>query len=94
MRNDENAGVTVPVVARVHDLHRRLLRAAMRDPIEVADLAIDGDDLRRAGIRPGPEFAILFGKLLADVLDDPSRNTTEWLTARVATLRPSPADGN
>ena len=93
-RNPENAGITIPVVARVHDLHRRLLRAAMRDPIEVADLAIDGDDLRQAGIRPGPQFGVLFGKLLEEVLEDPSRNTREWLTARVTSLRESLPGGN
>ncbi len=88
-RARDGSGPTTPIVSRVHDLHRRLLRAAMRDPIEVADLAIDGDDLRQAGIRPGPEFGVLFGKLLDDVLEDPARNTRDWLVSRVSSLRAS-----
>src|SRR6185436_3248459 len=90
-RARDGAGPTIPIVARVHDLHRRILRAAMRDPIEVADLAIDGDDLRQAGVRPGPEFGVLFARLLDDVLEDPTRNTREWLISRVSSMRVSSA---
>ena len=92
-RTPDNTGITVPAVARVHEVHRRVLRAALHEPIEVADLAIDGDDLRQAGIRPGPEYGVLFGKLLEDVLEDPARNSREWLMARVTSLRDSSAGG-
>ncbi len=81
----------VPDVGRVRDLHRRLLRAAFREPVEIADLVIDGDDLRQSGVRPGPEYGVLLARLLEDVLDDPARNTREWLLARVSSLRTSPA---
>jgi tRNA nucleotidyltransferase (CCA-adding enzyme) len=78
-----------PAPTRVRDLHRRLLRSAFRDPIQVADLAIDGDDLRHVGIRPGPLTGVMLGRLLEDVLDDPARNSREWLLARVASTLPA-----
>jgi hypothetical protein len=56
-----------------------MLRVAFRDPIDLGSLAIDGDDLRRAGIPAGPGLGKILQALLAAVLEDPSRNTTEWL---------------
>jgi hypothetical protein len=53
------------------------------DPIEVADLAVTGDDLRRAGIPAGPIYAKILHALLELVLEDPARNTPEALLADV-----------
>jgi tRNA nucleotidyltransferase (CCA-adding enzyme) len=64
---------------RLHSLYRRMLDTARRDAIEIADLAIDGDDLRRAGIPPGPVIGKILQALLDQVLNDPSRNTQDWL---------------
>jgi tRNA nucleotidyltransferase (CCA-adding enzyme) len=60
-------------------LYRRMLRSALRDPLTVADLAVDGDDLRRSGIAPGPVLGKILQRLLDAVLEDPSRNATDWL---------------
>ena len=60
-------------------LYRRMLISARRDPIEIADLAIDGDDLRIAGIPAGPLVGKILQSLLAAVLVDPSRNERDWL---------------
>jgi tRNA nucleotidyltransferase (CCA-adding enzyme) len=60
-------------------LYRRMLISARRDPIEIADLAIDGDDLRMAGIPAGPWVGKILHTLLDGVLDDPSRNERDWL---------------
>ncbi|HEX4574314.1 MAG TPA: hypothetical protein VH158_04235 [Gemmatimonadales bacterium] len=54
-----------------------------RDPLSVKDLAVDGNDLIAAGVRPGPEVGETLTRLLAEVLDDPSRNTKAALLARV-----------
>lgn len=62
-------------------LHRRVLRIAFRDAIEVGDLAIDGDDLRRLGVKPGPLFGQLLNEMLEAVLVDPARNTVSELSA-------------
>ena len=64
---------------RLGSLYRRMLRSARTDPIEIADLTIDGDDLRRAGIPPGPLLGKILKALLEAVLEDPSRNTRDWL---------------
>jgi tRNA nucleotidyltransferase (CCA-adding enzyme) len=58
------------------------IRAA-KDPLTVKDLAVKGDDLLAAGVRPGPEVGQTLERLLADVLEDPTRNTREYLLSRV-----------
>src|SRR2546429_4770293 len=58
------------------------IRAA-KDPLTLKDLAVTGDDLIAAGVRPGPEVGETLARLLAEVLDDPTRNTREQLLARV-----------
>ncbi|MHB1192533.1 MAG: CCA tRNA nucleotidyltransferase [Longimicrobiales bacterium] len=59
---------------------------AAKPPLEVGDLAVDGRDLIRLGLRPGPKFSEIFGALLEWVLDDPSRNEREHLLERAARL--------
>src|SRR5262245_12094874 len=65
--------------SRVQSLYRRMLRSAFRDPLTISDLAIDGEDLQREGIRPGPLLGKILNALLERVLEDPSRNTADWL---------------
>jgi tRNA nucleotidyltransferase (CCA-adding enzyme) len=62
------------------------IRAA-GDPLTVGALAVNGDDLLAAGVRPGPDVGEVLHRLLSDVLDDPARNTREELLARVAERR-------
>ena len=80
------AGMAAPSDAAVRSLHRRMRRSLYRDPIEVADLQVGGDDLRRAGIRAGPIYAKILHALLDLVLADPARNTPEALLAEVPRL--------
>jgi tRNA nucleotidyltransferase (CCA-adding enzyme) len=68
-----------PSAAAGRALYRRMLRVAFRDPIDLGSLAVDGDDLRRAGIPAGPRLGKILQALLAAVLEEPGRNTTEWL---------------
>ncbi len=58
------------------------IRAA-KDPLAVKDLALKGDDLLAAGVRPGPEVGDTLERLLAEVLEDPTRNTRDYLLSRV-----------
>ncbi len=58
------------------------IRAA-RDPLTLKDLAVTGDDLIAAGVRPGPDVGEALQRLLAEVLEDPSRNTRAYLLSRV-----------
>ncbi len=59
------------------------IRAA-KDPLTLKDLAVNGNDLIAAGVRPGPDVGETLDRLLADVLDDPTRNTRAQLLARVS----------
>ena len=79
----------------IRTLYRRMMRAVFDQPVDIGALAIDGDDLRRAGIRPGPGLGKILQALLDAVIDDPSRNATDWLLQEAKRLNGSalPADG-
>jgi len=53
------------------------------EPLSLQHLAVKGDDLIEAGVRPGPDVGETLQRLLDEVLDDPSRNTREYLLSRV-----------
>jgi tRNA nucleotidyltransferase/poly(A) polymerase len=76
---EREAGEAAPPPARVRSVYRRAVRIAYRDPIEVGDLAVDGDDLRDAGIPPGPGLGKILHALLELVLEDPTVNRRERL---------------
>lgn len=73
-----------PVPAHFRRLYARAARVAWRDPVELADLAIDGEDLRQLGVPAGPELGRTLRRLLDAVVEDPSCNTRAALLARVA----------
>jgi tRNA nucleotidyltransferase (CCA-adding enzyme) len=79
-------GEAAPSVRSVRALHRRLVRSAFGDPVELRDLALDGDDLRRAGIPAGPGLGKILHRLLDEVLEDPALNRPDLLLARAARL--------
>ncbi|MFI5230103.1 MAG: CCA tRNA nucleotidyltransferase, partial [Gemmatimonadales bacterium] len=54
------AGERAPAARAVRAMYRRMLASAFRDAVDLGALAIDGDDLRQAGIAPGPAL----GKIL------------------------------
>jgi tRNA nucleotidyltransferase (CCA-adding enzyme) len=80
------AGLFAPSKAAVRSLHRRMRRSMFRDPIEVADLRIGGDELRSAGIPAGPIYAKILRALLEQVLEDPARNAPDALLAEVPAI--------
>lgn len=55
----------------------RILRE--RQAVTLKDLAVDGNDLIRAGIPAGPVIGKILGEALNDVLDDQSLNTREHI---------------
>jgi len=68
--------------ARVRSLYRRALRVAYRDPVDVADLAVDGDDLlREGGVPRGPALGVALRRLRDAVVEDPRHNDRETLLA-------------
>ena len=58
------------------------IRAA-NPPLALKDLAVKGDDLIAAGVRPGPDVGHALARLLEEVLEDPARNTKSYLLSRV-----------
>lgn len=52
-------------------------------PLTLKDLSVKGDDLIAAGVRPGPAVGEKLARLLDEVLEDPTRNTKEYLLSRV-----------
>ena len=55
-------------------------------PLSVGDLALDGNDLKRLGLSPGPEYARILDALLDRVLHDPSLNQLQTLERLVPAL--------
>ncbi|HTR21776.1 MAG TPA: CCA tRNA nucleotidyltransferase [Gemmatimonadales bacterium] len=68
-------------VSRLPDVVQAI-RAA-HDPLTLKELAVTGEDLISAGVRAGPDVGEALHRLLDQVLEDPSRNTREYLLARV-----------
>lgn len=77
-------GIAAPSANAVASAYRRAMRIAFRDPVEIGDLAVDGDDLLAAGVPAGPGMKTALGQLLDFVLEDPARNTRDALLARAA----------
>jgi hypothetical protein len=60
---------------------------AMRDPITVGMLKLDGARLMEVtSMKPGPRIGWILHALLEEVLDDPTKNTEEYLEKRVGGL--------
>ena len=74
-------GAPAPGATAVRGLYRRAARSAFRDAVDLADLAVDGDDLISAGITPGRQLGEILRDLLTVVLADPAQNTRAQLLA-------------
>ncbi|MDP2647947.1 MAG: HD domain-containing protein [Candidatus Yanofskybacteria bacterium] len=57
------------------------------DPISVKMLKVDGKNIMEIlKIEPGPKIGLILNSLLAEVLDDPNKNTKEYLQQRIHEL--------
>lgn len=63
-----------------------MIDEAMRDPITVGMLKIDGARLIEMGEKPSPKFGWVLHALLEEVLDEPTKNTEETLEKRAREL--------
>ncbi len=66
--------------------YQAMIEQAMRDPISVGMLKIDGRRLIEMGEKPGPRMGWALHALLEEVLEDPRKNTEEYLEARAKEL--------
>lgn len=83
---EREIGWPAPSRTRVESVYRRAIRIAYRDPVEVSDLAVDGNDLLRIGIT-GKRLGYILRTLLQYVLQDPARNTPDELLRHAGGLR-------
>jgi tRNA nucleotidyltransferase (CCA-adding enzyme) len=75
---EREAGKPAPTRVRMESVYRRAVRIAYHDPVELADLAVNGEDLLALGIR-GKQLGEVLRMLLSTVIEDPSRNRRDEL---------------
>lgn len=66
--------------------YQAMIEQAMRDPISVGMLKIDGRKIMEMGEKPGPRIGWALHALLEEVLEDPSKNTEEYLETKTREL--------
>ncbi len=67
--------------------YKAMVEEALRDPISVTMLKTDGTRLmERFHAKPGPRIGWTLNALLEEVLEDPSRNTQEYLDEKTEAL--------
>ncbi|MCR5358065.1 MAG: CCA tRNA nucleotidyltransferase [Lachnospiraceae bacterium] len=68
----------------IDDFERMYLRIKERgDCLSIKELAVTGNDLIKAGVKPGPGLGEMLEMLFEDVLDVPEHNTAEYLMEKV-----------
>ena len=64
-----------------------MIEECLRDPISVGQLKIDGNYLMNTlHVKPGPRMGWMLHALLEEVLENPDKNTEEYLSGRVTEL--------
>ncbi|MDQ3098730.1 MAG: HDIG domain-containing protein [bacterium] len=77
------SGTKDPEGWRLKDFKKRI-ETLLMPTFTVKDLAIDGRDVMRIlNISPGPKIGEVLNQLFEEVLDDPGKNTKEYLEKRV-----------
>lgn len=67
--------------------YKAMVEEALRDPISVAMLKTDGEKImEKFHMKPGPRLGWLLNALLEEVLEDPAKNTEEYLDGKSASL--------
>lgn len=72
--------------------YHAMIDEALRSPLAVDMLKLDGTRLIEMGQKPGPKFGYALHALLEEVLDEPTKNNTEYLEERVKELLALPLD--
>lgn len=67
--------------------YKAMVEQALRDPLSVKMLAIDGTFImQKFNVPPGPKIGWVLNALLDEILDNPSDNTKEYLEKRATDL--------
>lgn len=68
-----------------------MIEKVKADPIDTRMLKLDGTDVMRLGaLEPGPKVGKILAVLLEEVLDDPLKNSENYLTKRIGELNGLP----
>jgi tRNA nucleotidyltransferase (CCA-adding enzyme) len=68
-----------------------MIEECLRDPISVSQLKVDGNYLmKELSVKPGPRMGWMLHALLEEVLEDPEKNTIEYLSHRVSEFEQLP----
>jgi tRNA nucleotidyltransferase (CCA-adding enzyme) len=71
--------------------YKSMVEEALRDPISVAMLKIDGKKIMEVGNIPaGPKIGLVLNALMEEVLEDPKLNTAEYLEKKTLALLAMP----
>ncbi len=67
--------------------YQSMIEEVMRDPVSVGMLKIDGNGIMETlKCQPGPKIGFILNALLQEVLDNPGKNTEEYMQKRVMEL--------
>lgn len=67
--------------------YKSMVEEALHSPVSVAMLEIDGNTIIKVlGIEPGPKIGYILHALLEEVLEEPSKNTSEYLESTAKKL--------
>ena len=88
VREADRIGSGVPKAEPYKLRHLKyIIEKVSKDPISVKMLAVDGKEVMDVlGIAPGPKIGQILDTLLGHVLDDPSKNTAEFLRGEIKVL--------
>lgn len=72
---------------RLEEFKERIIDVQKHTP-SVNDLVVDGNDIMQIlGISPGPKIGEILKKLFEEILEDPTKNTREYLLKRILSFR-------
>lgn len=88
VRIAERKGSGVPKAEPYRLRHLQyMIEKVQKDPLTVGMLEVSGDEvMKELGIEPGPRVGLILNALLEEVLDDPEKNTKEYLVKRMKEL--------
>lgn len=72
--------------------YQSMIEEALRAPLSVGMLKINGADLIELGVEKGPKMGFILHALLEEVLDDPEKNTPEYMKKRALALYNLPTE--
>lgn len=84
---DRLGGGTKTATSWRMEAYKQRIKQVLHKPFSITDLKVGGRDVMEAlGIKPGPKVGKVLQKLFEEVLEDPSKNTREYLLDRIRAM--------